>query len=309
MGISKNKILLLITFNKLHRIHLIISMKVPIATILMIFLVNLQFMDASPMPAPKEPLQKSQYQKCKVVWKTINKAGYKEVKEEKCETIYVKKAYKDTKTECTPSYKEICESRWVCLDYPKQENLDNCQNKKWQETEDGCKSIHVDVCKDVPITIYENVPEQKCRTIHKQVPTQIKRKVAFRECPGRPTYEFTSAEVKEFDLTDDSSNEIQCELDPDLCDSSKPSNPPKSTSNNSCQCSGHLSETHTGLKIGECNSKNQNEGEGRFFCYIEATNSKCCEAESSKYTKYCLNYSICEDTKNAPKAVPSKGSS
>merc|ERR1712062_269523 len=80
MGISKNKILLLITFNKLHRIHLIISMKVPITTILMIFLVNLQFMDASPITAPKEPLQKSQYQKCKVVWKTINKAGYKNVK-------------------------------------------------------------------------------------------------------------------------------------------------------------------------------------------------------------------------------------
>jgi len=104
-------------------------------------------------------------------------------------------------------------------------------------------------------------------------------------------------------------NEIECDLDPNLCDSSKPSNPPKSTSNNSCQCSGHLSETHTGLKIGECNSKNQNEGEGRFFCYIEATNSKCCEAESSKYTKYCLNYSICEDLENAPKPLPSKESS
>jgi len=290
MGISKNKILLLITFNKLHRIHLIISMKVPIATILMIFLVNLQFMDASPITAPKEPLQKSQYQKCKVVWKTINKAGYKEVKEEKCETIYVKKAYKDTKTECTPSYKEICESRWVCLDYPKQENLDYCQNKKWQETEDGCKSIHVDVCKDVPITIYENVPEQKCRTIHKQVPTQIKRKVAFRECPGRPTYEFTSAEVKEFDLTDESSNY------PD---------PPKSISNGSCICNGHLSKTASGLFLGQCQQKHN----GRFYCYVDAPNSKCCEAESSKYTKYCLNYSMCEDTKNAPKAVPSKGSS
>ena len=106
-----------------------------------------------------------------------------------------------------------------------------------------------------------------------------------------------------------SSNEIQCELDPDLCDSSKPSNPPKSTSNNSCQCSGHLSETHTGLKIGECNSKNQNEGEGRFFCYIEATNSKCCEAKSSRYTKYCLNYSICEDLENAPEVRPLKETS
>ena len=101
-------------------------------------------------------------------------------------------------------------------------------------------------------------------------------------------------------------NEIECDLDPDLCDSCKPSNPPKSTSNNSCQCSGHISETNTGLKIGECNSKkeSQNEGKGRFFCYIEATNSKCCEAESSRYTKYCLNYSICEDQENAPPVLP-----
>jgi len=89
-------------------------------------------------------------------------------------------------------------------------------------------------------------------------------------------------------------NEIECDLDPNLCDSSKSSNPPKSTSNNSSL-----------QWIGECNSKNQNEGEGRFFCYIEATNSKCCEAESSRYTKYCLNYSICEDQENAPKVAPS----
>ena len=148
----------------------------------------------------KKPLQGS-YQKCKVVWKTVNKAGYKEVKEEKCETVYVKKAYEDTKTECTAGYEKKCENQWVCLDYPKQENLDYCQNKKWQPTNEGCKSIHVDKCQDVPFTRYEDVPEQKCRTIHKQVPTQITGKVAFRECPGKSSYEYTPTEVREYDFT------------------------------------------------------------------------------------------------------------
>ena len=144
----------------------------------------------------KKPLQGS-YQKCKVVWKTVNKAGYKEVNEEKCE--YVKVPVQDTKTECNAGYEKKCENEWVCLDYPKQENLDYCQNKKWQPTNNGCKSIHVDQCRDVPFTRYED--QKKCRTVHKQVPTQITGKVAFRECPGKSSYEYTPTEVREYDFT------------------------------------------------------------------------------------------------------------
>ena len=43
--------------------------------------------------------------------------------------------------------------------------------------------------------------EKKCRTIHKQVPTQITGKVAFRECPGKASYEYTPTEVREMDFT------------------------------------------------------------------------------------------------------------
>merc|ERR1712241_1038714 len=74
-------------------------------------------------------------------------------------------------------------------------------SKKWQPTNEGCKSIHVDNCQDVPFTRYEDVPEQKCRTIHKQVSTQITGKVAFRECPGKSSYEYTPTEVREYDFT------------------------------------------------------------------------------------------------------------
>merc|ERR1719367_1478530 len=78
----------------------------------------------------KKPLSKPQYKKCKVVWKTVNKAGYKEVKEEKCDYVTNKVPVQDTKTVCEAGYEKKCENQWVCLDYPKQENLDYCQNKK-----------------------------------------------------------------------------------------------------------------------------------------------------------------------------------
>jgi len=149
----------------------------------------------------KKPLQKPQYKRCKVVWKEVNKAGYKEVKEEKCDYVTNKVPVQDTKTVCEAGYEKKCENQWVCLDYPKQENLDYCQNKKWQPTNEGCKSIHVDKCRDEPFTRYEDRTEKKCRTIHKQVPTQITGKVAFRECPGKASYEYTPTEVREMDFT------------------------------------------------------------------------------------------------------------
>merc|ERR1711874_171886 len=74
-------------------------------------------------------------------------------------------------------------------------------NKKWQPTNEGCKSIHVDKCRDELFTRYEDRTEEKCRTIHKQVPTQITGKVAFRECPGKASYEYTPTEVREMDFT------------------------------------------------------------------------------------------------------------
>merc|ERR1711988_1260521 len=64
---------------------------------------------------------------------------------------------------------------------------------------------------------------------------------------------------------------------------------PKSTQTG-CGCSGYLSETASGQFIGECNHK---VGKG-FFCYIDREqNPECCEENSKRYTKYCVNYSIC----------------
>ena len=79
-------------------------------------------------------------------------------------------------------------------------------------------------------------------------------------------------------------NNPECELDPTL-EGCNPSAEP------TCQCNGHTSNTHTGLKIGECN---HDAGNG-FFCYIDADKTECCEKESTRYTKYCVNYSACSN--------------
>ena len=79
-------------------------------------------------------------------------------------------------------------------------------------------------------------------------------------------------------------NIVECDLDPTL-EGCNPSAEP------TCQCNGHTSNTHTGLKIGECN---HDAGSG-FFCYIDADQTECCEKESTRYTKYCVNYSACSN--------------
>merc|ERR1712080_613141 len=81
----------------------------------------------------RKPLQGS-YSRCKVVWKPVKRIDYEEKKEKKCHYVTIKVPVQDTKTECDTSTTKLCEDQWVCLDYPKQENLDYCQNKKWQPT-------------------------------------------------------------------------------------------------------------------------------------------------------------------------------
>ena len=102
----------------------------------------------------RKPLQ-GRYSKCKVVWKEVKRIDYEEKKEKKCH--YVKVPVEDTKTECDTETTKLCEDQWVCLDYPKQENLDYCQNKKWQPTNYNCQEFEEEHCHDVPFTRYEYV--------------------------------------------------------------------------------------------------------------------------------------------------------
>jgi len=174
-----------------------------------------------------KPLRGS-YSRCKVEWRSVKKAGYKEVTEYKntvvyeteCKYVYetscknVKVPYQEYVTECTTDQVDKCTDQWVCLDYPKPASLKQCNNKKWQPTGD-CKSIYVDNCKDVPKTLYkyeekceqkkvqkcEEVPKTKVEEIHKRVPTQIEGKIAYRVCPGKSDHEYTPKEVRTIDFT------------------------------------------------------------------------------------------------------------
>merc|ERR1719464_1004204 len=115
----------------------------------------------------QKPLTGS-YSNCKVEWRTVNKAGYKEVIEEKPKTVYkpvckyvyqtectnVKVPYTDYVTECEEGYEDKCEEQWVCRDDPKPESLKYCKNKQWEAT-DECVKIKVDHCKDVQKNILQ----------------------------------------------------------------------------------------------------------------------------------------------------------
>merc|ERR1712157_512269 len=93
----------------------------------------------------KKPLQGS-YSKCKVVWKTVNKAGYKEVKEQKCETVYVKKAYEDTKTECTAGYEKKSKTNGSALIIPSKKTLITAKTRNGnQPTRDARASMLTNV--------------------------------------------------------------------------------------------------------------------------------------------------------------------
>jgi len=175
----------------------------------------------------KKPLRGS-YSNCKVEWRSVKKAGYKETTEYKntvvykteCNYVYetecenVKVPYQESVTECSTGTENKCTDQWVCLDYNKPASLKDCQNKKWQPTGD-CKDIYVDNCKDVTKTLYkyeekcekkqvkkcEDVPKTEVEEIHKRVPTQIEGKIAYRVCPGQVDHEYTPKEVRTTDFT------------------------------------------------------------------------------------------------------------
>ena len=59
--------------------------------------------------------------------------------------------------------------------------------------EEKCEQKQVQKCEDVPKIVKEE--------IHKQVPTQIEGKIAFRVCPGKSDHEYTPTEVRTTDFT------------------------------------------------------------------------------------------------------------
>jgi len=141
----------------------------------------------SPKPSP-----------CQIVYKDIKKVKYEEKIEQKCHFVTVTVAVDDTKTECDQIPKEECDAVWVCLDYPPQENINYCHNKKWQSTDYGCKTFYTEHCHDVPWTRYEDHQKEECKEIHKRIPIQTTERVPYRQCPNQPDHPMSEDEMKEY---------------------------------------------------------------------------------------------------------------
>merc|ERR1712203_512330 len=95
----------------------------------------------------KKPLRGS-YSNCKVEWRTVNKAGYKEVTEYKENTVYENVCKYVYQTECknvkVPKTVYVTE----CKKDVENKCTEQCTNKKWQPTGD-CKDIYVEHREDV----------------------------------------------------------------------------------------------------------------------------------------------------------------
>ena len=50
-------------------------------------------------------------------------------------------------------------------------------------------------------TYFFSRDQEECKWEHKRVPVQVRGKVAFRECPNQPSYEYNRDEVRNIDFS------------------------------------------------------------------------------------------------------------
>jgi len=66
-----------------------------------------------------------------------------------------------------------------------------------------------------------------------------------------------------------------------------------------CECESRTAVINDGkrTKLGNCLTGDFGPGpnNGRKFCYVKKDNKACCEAETSRFTKLCVNYNLCEE--------------
>merc|ERR1712038_424667 len=144
-------------------------------------------------------------------------------REKKCNTDYQRKCETYSKEECNQSWKDVQQA------YQEDECNDSyvrkCE-KHWEQSADGskvwaddpatCKSLKETKCS--PVTKYKtvrepytkcdqvpyedcrDVPYQDCQKVHKLVPHQVSKRRPFRVCGNDDPYEFTDAEINQFDI-------------------------------------------------------------------------------------------------------------
>merc|ERR1712241_1431989 len=66
-----------------------------------------------------------------------------------------------------------------------------------------------------------------------------------------------------------------------------------------CECTTRTAKTNTGAVLGNCETGDFNPGpdKGRLFCYVRGKYGvdDCCEADTSRFPRLCVNYSLCEE--------------
>merc|ERR1712083_677075 len=66
-----------------------------------------------------------------------------------------------------------------------------------------------------------------------------------------------------------------------------------------CECTTRTVKTNTCATLGNCETGDFNDGpdKGRLFCYVKGKYGvdDCCEADTGRFPRLCVNYSLCEE--------------
>merc|ERR1712025_1478433 len=112
-------------------------------------------------------------------------------------------------TNCYPvtKYKTVKEPYQKCDRVP----YETCNDVPYE----NCNWVNREKCENAPYQDCNDVPWQDCKQVHKSVPHQVARRRPYRVCNNKDPYEFTDAEINQFeilnvrtvDLDDDESND------------------------------------------------------------------------------------------------------
>merc|ERR1711923_689750 len=97
-------------------------------------------------------------------------------------------------TNCYPvtKYKTVKEPYQKCDRVP----YETCNDVPYE----NCNWVNREKCENAPYQDCNDVPWQDCKQVHKSVPHQVARRRPFRVCNNKDPYEFTDAEINQFDI-------------------------------------------------------------------------------------------------------------
>jgi len=155
---------------------------------------------------------------CSQLWREVQQA----YQEDECKDSYVRKCEKHwdqaadgskvwvdnpatckslKETQCSPvtKYKTVREPYTTCKVIPYQE----CKNVPYK----NCLWVTLEKCNQEPYQDCRDVPYQDCQKVHKLVPYEVSKQRPFRVCGNDEPYEFTDAEINQFEIIEADNDE------------------------------------------------------------------------------------------------------